>query len=131
MEAVPTVFILFIMYFIDSSITEGGEKNFLNISGDTMFWITFSISVFSASVGIAKFLKVGPCQIVPSDKLHCGFLLLFLSIVFCLLGKGFVIALCMESISLSETMKDKFIYVITILICTCMMPQLIFVSKAI
>ena len=128
MEAVPNVFILLIMYFRDyttaDTIIGEEKKNFLGLTGYAMFCTTFSISVFSASVGIAKFLKMGPCQIVPSDKWNCGFFLLFLSVAFSLLGKGCVLAFTLE------TNKNDFVSILAMWMCTCLMPQVILVSRA-
>ena len=54
--------------------------------------LTFSLSVFSAAFGITKFMSVGPCRLIPYDKINVGFLLVLLSNASCLVGKGFLLA---------------------------------------
>ena len=49
---------------------------------------TFALSVFSAAYGITKFFSVGPCRLIPYDKMNLGFFLLMLNVAFCLVGKG-------------------------------------------
>ena len=62
-----------------------------------LFWTTFSLSVFSATFGIAKFLKVGPCRLVSSHGPlggigSIGFLTLMLNIASTLVLKGNMLA---------------------------------------
>ena len=54
--------------------------------------LTFSLSVFSAAFGMTKFMSVGPCRLIPYDKINVGFFLVFLSNASCLVGKGFLLA---------------------------------------
>ena len=60
--------------------------------GNTFFLATFCTSIFSAAFGMTKLLKVGPCSIMPRNKYGLGFFLSFLSILFGLVGKGFLLA---------------------------------------
>ena len=122
-EAVPTVYILLIIWLRDRYIFGGFEHNFLGIPKQNMFYISFGISIFSGSLGMAKFLKLGPCQIVHSRKMHCGFFLLFLSIVCTHISKIFVFG-----IALGSDKKDDVIQCV-IWICTSVLPQLILVSN--
>jgi len=91
-EAIPTVLLLLAMKFRYSDLFFGNEKNFLGIPKTIMFWTSVSISVFSGSLGMAKFLKLGPCQIVPSQKIHCGFFFVFITMGTTLVAKGYVFA---------------------------------------
>jgi hypothetical protein len=64
---------------------------------DAQFGYTFSLSVVSASLGIAKFLKLGPCRLVPGDGPLGGycqpsFLLLVVNNAVWLVGKGLFMA---------------------------------------
>ena len=53
------------------------------------FFISYSASILSASMGIAKCLKVGPCRILAESGLFTSrFILLFFSISCTLTGKG-------------------------------------------
>ena len=101
----------------------GDETNFLGITKVDWFWITFFISVFSGSMGIAKFLKLGPCQIVSYNKFHCGFLIIFISIAPTLIGKGLVLAFSLLN------NKDFYVVICLIWVSTCVLPQFILVSK--
>jgi len=121
LEAVPTTYILLAIYYRDYRIFgQLNEYNFLGISKFTMFWITFSISVFSGSFGMAKFLKLGPCRIVPSDKWSLGFFLLFLSIATTLVGKSLVLAF-----TIGDAKSNDYIMRCINWICLCLLPQLL------
>ena len=124
MEAVPQVHILVAIYFRNKNFiinpTDPSPLGFIN--QQDLFFITLAISVFSGSFGIAKFLKIGPCKILPSDKLHFGFALVFLSIATTLCAKACVLALVIKN------RVDSFVPICFIWICTCVLPQLIFVS---
>ena len=61
-----------------------------------LFLVTFALSVFSATFGIAKFLKSGPCRLLPNDGPIGGygtvpFLLLMANIASTILAKGFLL----------------------------------------
>ena len=124
LEAVPNVYILLTLYMRNRFAFIEGNTNFyiFDIDNFSMFWTTFNISVFSASMGISKFLKVGPCQIVPSDKWHLGIFLVFISVVAMLISKGFVLAG-----AYAEENAD-FYLIFTIWFCCCILPNFIYVS---
>ena len=126
MEAVPTVLILLALLFRDATLFIGHQTNFLGIPKTAMFWTTFSISMISGSLGMAKFLKLGPCQIVPSQDMHCGFFFVMMSMAFALVSKG-----CVLAFSLADKHEyETFTYPITCLIwiSSCILPQFILVS---
>ena len=130
MEAVPTVLILLALLLRNDELFLGNgssdDFNFLGIHKSIMFWTTFSISVFSGSFGMAKFLKLGPCQIVPSQNMHCGFFSVMMSMAAALVSKGCVLAISLSDKSIYET----FTYPVTCLIwiSSCILPQFILVS---
>ena len=71
-------------------------RNVGSNSNRTMFLITLSSSIFCATFGIAKFMKLGPCRIVSDDGLvggyaKLGFLLLMVNVCSTLLSKGFLV----------------------------------------
>ena len=127
LEAVPTVLILLALVVRNPFIFHSTETNFLRISKTAMFWTTFSISIFSGSFGMAKFLKLGPCQIVPSQNLHCGFFLVFITMATTLVSKCCVLVFSL-GIKESEVNYD---YPITCLIwiSSCILPQFTLVSR--
>ena len=124
MEAVPQVHILVAIYFRNKNfiVNPLEPSPLVFISQQNLFYVTLAISVFSGSLGIAKFLKLGPCKLVPSEKLHFGFVLVFLSIAATLCAKACVLALAIKN------RDDSFAPICAIWISTCVLPQLIFVS---
>ena len=128
MEAVPTVLILLALLLRNEELflVSGPETNFLGIDKGIMFLTTFSISVFSGAFGMAKFLKLGPCQIVPSQAMHCGFFSVMISMAAGLVSKGGVLAFILPK----EDRSDGTNYATTIWfwICICIVPQLMLVS---
>ena len=63
-----------------------------------LFFVAFSTSILTSSLGLAKNLKVGPCRILPEQKACLGgllsprFLLIFFACGFTLVGKGIALA---------------------------------------
>ena len=103
LEALPTLTILSCMLALD-------EKKILEISGvvsdgiylanvlrQHKFWISFHISIFSASFGMAKCLKNGVARILP-DVGFCskGFALILVSILLTIFGNGFLLKVMIE-----------------------------------
>ena len=63
-EAIPQVFIQLAV----ASSTRG----IIDPSG-SLFLVTFYTSLLTATLGMAKFFKTGPIQLVPRDSYGCGF----------------------------------------------------------
>ena len=63
-----------------------------------LFFVAFSTSIITSSLGLAKNLKVGPCRILPEQKrylkgfLSPKFILIFFACGFTLVGKGIALA---------------------------------------
>ena len=121
LEAIPTIHILLAIYMRNKEVFDVNELNSLGISKMDMFWMTLFLSVFSGSLGMAKFLKLGPCQIVPSDKWHGGFFLVFISIAPTLVGKGLVLAFSLLN------NESFYVSICLIWIGTCILPQFLLV----
>ena len=121
-EAVPTVLILLALAFRNPDLFIGKEENFLGIRKTDMFITTFSISVFSGSFGMAKFLKLGPCQIVPSQDMHCGFFFVFMTMATTLVSKGCVLAF---SLTWDSNPTYEYSTICLIWISSCILPQFI------
>merc|ERR1719490_548420 len=80
------------------------DESFLpGITKGAMTLTTFCISVFTGSFGMAKFLKLGPCQIVPSQNMHCGFFSVMMSMATALVSKGCVLAFSLANKEEYET----------------------------
>ena len=91
LEAIPTVLVQTVIMNEKSTILAQGGL------GSTFFYVTFLVSVLSASFGLAKTLKLGICSIMGyggqlDGLLTCKFLMLLFSCGFVLVLKGFIIS---------------------------------------
>ena len=86
MEALPQLFVQLTILSL-SFDKNSGAYGIINPYAP-IFLATFSISVLSLTLGVAKFLKNGPCQLVPRDFYGCGFFSAMLITFICLLTKG-------------------------------------------
>ena len=88
---------------------------------------TYTLSVFSAAFGITKFLKAGPCRLIPYDKINFGLsFLLILNIGSHIIGKGISLA---GSLTFSQYFHGYISLAVTTWICLSLLPQMIFVSE--
>ena len=84
---------------LDSKL-DGREAiyNYQESTDTVLFFVAFSTSVITSSLGLAKNLKVGPCRILPEQKrqlrglLSPRFILIFFASGFTLFGKGVALA---------------------------------------
>ena len=61
MESIPQVHIILLIVFAG------------NVDVDHLkTWIPFAVSVISAAYGMTKFFSVGPCRLIPYDKMGLG-----------------------------------------------------------
>ena len=58
-----------------------------------LFIVTLVSSIISASFGITKFLKFGPCRLVSSVYVSIGFIVLFLNVLSTIVSKGWMLAI--------------------------------------
>jgi len=86
-EAVPQVFVQLTILAFSFDEQRSDVYGIINPSG-RMFLASFTISVLSATLGIAKFLKTGHCQLVPNEFYGCGFISTMLITLISLLMKG-------------------------------------------
>lgn len=114
LESIPQIIILLIMSVKDyeiiftNKVTTWSERL-------PLFVVTFILSVFSATLGIAKFLKVGPCRLISSQGSlgglgSLGFLTLWVNIASTLLLKGSMLAYStqyVEDVNLRKEEKFK------------------------
>ena len=96
LESVPTTFVM--TYIIGRLIAKDNPKLRKALRGDVgssshiLFLTTYLTSIFSASLGMAKVLKVGPCKVLKEGGHLNGFLttrfiLIFLACLFTLFSK--------------------------------------------
>jgi len=98
-ESVPTVFIMSFALAVTGGkgvITEEGGQNLFSPEV-LLFLFTFLTSIASATLGMIKPLKSGPCKILPSGGLFGGYLtlsciLLFFTMGATMVGKGLALA---------------------------------------
>ena len=124
MESVPQVYVLSTILGLSGP---GSCEEPVNID-DTLFLITFSTSIASASFGISKFIKSGPARIVRNDKCLMGFgtlsfILIFTNIALTVVGKGFVISSYLGNLAM-QTPGMTYLP----LVLVCFIPQLLHVS---
>ena len=95
-ESLPTFILLFsVLVIIAQKIpVEGDIENAMKlIAGDpTFYYIKITISFLTLSFGMTKYLKCGPCRIVPNEGRlggygECGFILLYLKSFLTILQK--------------------------------------------
>ena len=83
---------------------------------------TFSSSVFAAAFGITKFFSLGPCRLIPFDKMNLGFFLMILNVAFCLVGKGSLLVIAPSDLG--------FAGIIGAWVSLSIAPQVVFVSNS-
>ena len=98
MESVPQTYILLIIALADG----GNRVSVLDLG--LLFCMTYSLSVTSASFGIAKFLKSGPARIVRCEQFIDGygtltFILIFFNVAATQIGRGLQISFVLPSIA--------------------------------
>ena len=133
LESVPQIHILLILWLLESEITF-----FLNPG---LFIFTFTSSALTATLGMAKFLKTGPCRLVPDEGPLGGhgtlsFLILMLNIALTIVSKGAILPAI--GIGIKDYLNpglydaaplfDDPVMCVIVWIAICYLPQLIYVS---
>ena len=83
--------------------------------------VTFSLSVFSAAFGMTKFMSVGPCRLIPYNKINVGFFLVLLCNASCLVGKGLLVAISLGG-------GNPYVITVGYWVTLSLLPGLMFVS---
>ena len=109
------------------------ERKMIMGLNPNLFYATYFSSLVTASLGIDKFLKTGPCRLVPDQGplggyATLGFALLIFNIASTIVCKGMmmnpIIAIFLDMFEFPEFPK-----VIGVWLAFCYLPQLIYVSK--
>ena len=90
LESTPQLHILLCLWLQENKLIADGNQTF--------FIVTLATSIFSTAFGISKFLKSGPCRLVPNEGClggygTLGFILLFLSVTSNLASKGILLGI--------------------------------------
>ena len=97
-------------------------------SGSVPF--TLALSIFSGGFGIAKFMKSGPCKMVPSTSgflggfVSLGFPAVLVSVIATFVGKGLMLNAVAE-----DGPRGIAFYKVAIWMALNLLPQFIYVSK--
>ena len=128
----PQIHILLILWVLNDKITLRPDPG--------LFIATFTTSVLSAALGIAKFLKIGPCRLVPEEGPLGGhgsmaFLVLMINIFSTIMAKGFLLPALGYGIEfkghgLVEPLTKNLSSLVGIWFAACYLPQLIYVGIA-
>ena len=100
-EAIPstaiyTCLLLSSFFLFGDDLGTPNEPQMYSLVGfdGNLFTVTYTTSILTASFGLAKALKTGPCKILPDGGLlSCRFLLLIFASLLTLLGKLFMVPL--------------------------------------
>ena len=69
-ESIPQVHILLSLWVEESHLFVGEDGGYATT---ILFIAAFITSIVSASLGIAKFLKLGPCHLIPNEGILGGY----------------------------------------------------------
>ena len=123
LEAVPQIHCLLVLLVLDDSAANGANP--------ILFIVTFYSSILTASLGIAKFLKIGPCRLVPDHgpvggHATLGFFLLMVNIASTIVSKVTILpSIGTDSKRLFQSKPTA----IGAWIAICYIPQLLYVSS--
>ena len=140
-ESIPQVHILLTLWVEEYELLVGSERLDSNNKTFILFVATFSTSIVSASLGIAKFLKLGPCRLIPNEGILGGygslnFLLLLLNVACTICSKAIFLASSGDrgpGTPGGDLFRDDYKtfkgvnYLLWITLC--ILPQLIYVSN--
>ena len=123
LEAIPQTHILLCLAGQNESLIKGKDS--------TQFWLTLATSSMSAAFAISKFLKTGPCRLVPDvgrlgGFFERGFICLLVNVALTILIKGANLTAGLRYSQGSKNEGDKWIGIYWILLN--ILPQLIYVS---
>ena len=91
----------------------------------SLFLVTFFTSLLSATLGMAKFFKSGPIQLVPSDSYGCGFFTIMLLMATHLILKAVALGIFLDDIKLTADLA----FGLLVWSCFLVFPPLVFVRQ--
>ena len=130
LEAVPQVMVMMCIAFLSGIWPHGGRfyeydcapQNCGIVSlwptKDPWFFGTFCLSVFSASFGMTRFLKVGPMTLVPRSSYGLSFFVALFLVAIAIVSKGAALALLMTLL-----VGSTYIVRIAVWLGICVLPS--------
>ena len=121
LEAVPQVMVMMCIAFL-SGLSYGSSYSkwdcapqncgivSLVPSQDPWFFGTFCLSVFSASFGMTRFLKVGPMTLVPRNSYGLSFFIALFLVAIAIVSKGAALAFLISYPSVRISYPIKIIF---------------------
>ena len=83
MESLPQIHLILVIVFTDEIEVDRSHWR---------TWLPFAVSVVSAAYGMTKFFSIGPCRLLPYDRMGVGFFLVIINIIAYLIGKTWILA---------------------------------------
>ena len=137
LEAVPQVIVLLCIGFLsgfggngrvgDCALQNCGIVS-LSPQVDPWFFGTFCLSVFSASFGMTRFLKVGPMTLVPRNSYGVSFFVAMFLVAGAIVSKGTALALLLLDANRRYQSSSAYFIRISFWIGTCVLPSFLYVS---
>ena len=144
LEAVPQVIVMLCIAFLSGYSPKKGRyfswscapQNCGIVSldpwVDPWFFGTFCLSVFSASFGMMRFLKVGPMTLVPRNSYRSSFFVALLLVALAIVSKGAALAALLAAVtdvpSPFHSITHRYIVRIAFWLGTCVLPSFFYVS---
>ena len=137
LEAVPQVMVMMCIAFLSGISPRGRQFHKYDCAPqncgivsliptqDPWFFGTFCLSVFSASFGMTRFLKVGPMTLVPRNSYGLSFFVALFLVAIAIVSKGAALALL---ITLLENEGSTYIVPIAVWLGICVLPSFFYVS---
>ena len=139
-EAVPQVIVMLCIAFL-SGLNDGGQfyahqcapQNCgivsLNPWVDPWFFGTFCLSVFSASFGMTRFLKVGPMTLVPRNSYGLSFFVALFLVAIAIVSKAAPLAILLGTTNAPRgALSSAYIVRIAVWLGICVLPSFFYVS---
>ena len=127
LEAAPSVFVMFVAF----ATTHFDIENEKGLIGESLFLFrtTFLMSLLTSSLGVTKYLLIGPCRIIPNNGLLNGmltwkFFLTFFTVLFSFASKIFTHAPYFAWIVGPKFLNLSYILSFSIAITVSTLPQL-------
>ena len=137
LEAVPQVMVMLCIAFL-SGISYGRNGRVygcvaqncgivsLSPTKDPWFFGTFCLSVFSASFGMTRFLKVGPMTLVPRSSYGLSFFVALFLVAIAIVSKATPLAFLLGNARRASS--SQYIVRIAVWLGICVLPSFFYVS---